>query len=214
MLHRREFLQPMQTEFVTLVTSSSKLPRRVNCVEENLCTCDKKRQDDQLSTQTLHITSKSLHICKALLPGLVQPISTSPGAVKQMVGKWLYIYISWFGTLKQSSFEHSCFTIEYGATSFLRPHMTSPDFVLEEGRKQNGGCGARPRNRFPGCLYPPTLYIYIYIYISWSMQIREIFRSFRFSGFSGNFSVLNHFPATIRLPPSLRKELFNPEPWT
>jgi hypothetical protein len=44
--------------------------------------------------------------------------------------------------------------------------MTSPDFVLEEGRKQNGGCGARPRNRFPGCLYPPTLYIYIiYIYI-------------------------------------------------
>lgn len=182
MLHRREFLQPMQTEFVTLVTSSSKLPRRVNCVEENLCTCDKKRQDDQLSTQTLHITSKSLHICKALLPGLVQPISTSPGAVKQMVGKWLYvyhiiyIYISWFGTLKQSSFEHSCFTIEYGATSFLRPHMTSPDFVLEEGRKQNGGCGARPRNRFPGCLYPPTLYSAASKSVKFSVSAFQVFQ--------------------------------------
>ena len=58
------------------------------------------------------------------------------------------------------------------------------------------------------------LIIYYIIYISWSIQIREIFRSFRFSGFSGNFSVLNHFSATIRLPPSQRKELFNPEPWT
>jgi hypothetical protein len=56
--------------------------------------------------------------------------------------------------------------------------MTSPDFVLEEGRKQNGGCGARPRNRFPGCLYPPTLYIYIiYIY-------RGACKSVKFSGVS------------------------------
>ena len=122
---------------------------------------DKMQEEDQFSTQILQIkVSRKMQSFTAWTWPTNFHFSWSS---KANGSQW---FKSWFGTVKQSSFEHSCFTIEYGATSFLRPHITFPDFVLEEVRqKTRQPLLGKAKESFSGWSLPPQHYIYSYVYI-------------------------------------------------